>query len=274
MRCGCGHRAARPRAGDVVCAQDRDRDRRADPPEAAPTVRRRRPLHRELRHRRSSSSCWSRRSCGSSHTLFLARLLFGRTIGWGAQARDDHEVPWSLAVATLLAADPDRARAAARCSPLTAPSAIPYALLHRRRSAALDPARGGDRRAGARARADRASASTGCRRRPCRRRNCARWSCPRSSCRSAAGEPAWRSAWYASWHESWRTRSRRPALAPPLLRRSRAPRGHGSALPPVRERRATSCSTSAPMSATASPSFAGSARAWWRSSRSLRWSGR
>ena len=33
----------------------------------------------------------------ASHTLFLARLLLGRAIGWGAQARDDHEVPWSLA---------------------------------------------------------------------------------------------------------------------------------------------------------------------------------
>src|SRR5499427_10192417 len=33
----------------------------------------------------------------ASHTLFLARLVLGRTVGWGAQARDDHEVPWSLA---------------------------------------------------------------------------------------------------------------------------------------------------------------------------------
>jgi membrane glycosyltransferase len=38
---------------------------------------------------RSSSSCSSLRSCGEPHT-FLMRLLFGRTVGWGAQARDDH----------------------------------------------------------------------------------------------------------------------------------------------------------------------------------------
>ena len=34
----------------------------------------------------------------ASHTLFLTRLLLGRTVGWGAQARDDHAVPWSLAL--------------------------------------------------------------------------------------------------------------------------------------------------------------------------------
>src|SRR5262249_57010488 len=33
----------------------------------------------------------------ASHTLFLMRLLSGRTVDWGAQARHDHEVPWSLA---------------------------------------------------------------------------------------------------------------------------------------------------------------------------------
>src|SRR5215468_4288219 len=38
-----------------------------------------------------SSAMWA------SHTLFLLRLLFGRTVDWGAQARDDHRVPWSLA---------------------------------------------------------------------------------------------------------------------------------------------------------------------------------
>jgi membrane glycosyltransferase len=63
----------------------------------------------------------------ASHTLFLVRLLFGRTVGWGAQARDDHEVPWSLAVRhfwpqTLVGLAPIVLLA------LTAPSAIPYAL--------------------------------------------------------------------------------------------------------------------------------------------------
>ena len=64
----------------------------------------------------------------ASHTLFLLRLVFGRTVGWGAQARDDHEVPWSLAVRrfwpqTLIGLVPLILLAAA------APSAIPYALL-------------------------------------------------------------------------------------------------------------------------------------------------
>ena len=63
-----------------------------------------------------------------SHTLFLARLLLGRTIEWGAQARDDHKVPWSLAVRsfwpqTLIGLVPLLVLAVA------APSAIPYAFL-------------------------------------------------------------------------------------------------------------------------------------------------
>jgi membrane glycosyltransferase len=63
----------------------------------------------------------------ASHTLFLTQLLFGRTVGWGAQARDDHEVPWSLAVRhfwpqTLLGLAPLLLLA------IAAPSAIPYAL--------------------------------------------------------------------------------------------------------------------------------------------------
>lgn len=64
----------------------------------------------------------------TSHTLFLARLLLGRTIEWGAQARDDHRVPWSLAVRsfwpqTLIGLVPLLVLAVA------APSAIPYAFL-------------------------------------------------------------------------------------------------------------------------------------------------
>jgi membrane glycosyltransferase len=63
----------------------------------------------------------------ASHTLFLVRLLFGSTVGWGAQARDDHEVPWSLAARhfwpqTLVGLAPIVLLA------LTAPAAIPYAL--------------------------------------------------------------------------------------------------------------------------------------------------
>ena len=63
-----------------------------------------------------------------SHTLFLARLLLGRTIEWGAQARDDHKVPWSLAARsfwpqTLIGLVPLLVLA------IAAPSAIPYAFL-------------------------------------------------------------------------------------------------------------------------------------------------
>jgi membrane glycosyltransferase len=62
-----------------------------------------------------------------SHTLFIARLLAGRSIGWTVQARDDHQVPWSLAIAqfwphTLLGA------ACVGLLALTVPAAIPYAL--------------------------------------------------------------------------------------------------------------------------------------------------
>ncbi len=63
-----------------------------------------------------------------SHTLFLAGLPFGKTVGWIGQVRDDHTVPWSAAWRqfwphTLLGAG---------CVALLAfthPSAIPYALL-------------------------------------------------------------------------------------------------------------------------------------------------
>ena len=62
-----------------------------------------------------------------AHTMFLVRLLLGRSIGWGAQARDDHRVPWSLAARqlwphTLLGA------ATVGLLALTVPAAIPYAL--------------------------------------------------------------------------------------------------------------------------------------------------
>jgi membrane glycosyltransferase len=64
----------------------------------------------------------------ASHTVFLARLLLGRTIGWRAQTRDDHAVSWPLAIKefwlqTLIGLAPVAWLA------LTAPSGLPYALL-------------------------------------------------------------------------------------------------------------------------------------------------
>src|SRR5262245_54317799 len=63
----------------------------------------------------------------ASHTLFLSGLLLGRTVGWGAQSRDDHAVPWSHAARqfwpqTLIGLAPVLLLA------VTAPAAIPYAL--------------------------------------------------------------------------------------------------------------------------------------------------
>jgi membrane glycosyltransferase len=61
------------------------------------------------------------------HTVFLARLLLGRRIGWTAQARDEHEVPWSLAARQLW---PQAVLGLATVAVLgaTVPAAIPYAL--------------------------------------------------------------------------------------------------------------------------------------------------
>jgi FkbM family methyltransferase len=61
------------------------------------------------------------------HTLFLAHLLLGRSVGWTAQARDDHEVPLSLAARQLW---PQTLLGLSTLGllGLTVPSAIPYAL--------------------------------------------------------------------------------------------------------------------------------------------------
>ena len=62
------------------------------------------------------------------HTIFLAGLLFGREIGWIGQTRDDHAVPFTLALHnlwphTLLGC------AALGLLAVTQPAGIPYALL-------------------------------------------------------------------------------------------------------------------------------------------------
>jgi membrane glycosyltransferase len=61
------------------------------------------------------------------HTLFLTRLLLGRSVGWTAQARDDHEVPFGLAARQLW---PQTLLGLGTVAVLGAsvPTAIPYAL--------------------------------------------------------------------------------------------------------------------------------------------------
>jgi membrane glycosyltransferase len=61
------------------------------------------------------------------HTVFLTGLLFGKTIGWIGQTRDDHAVPWSVALRQLW---PQTLLGLASIGLLAAthPSAIPYAL--------------------------------------------------------------------------------------------------------------------------------------------------
>ncbi len=61
------------------------------------------------------------------HTLFLARLPFGRTVGWSSQMRDDHAVPLRLACRALW---PHTAMGAGALALLGVahPAAIPYGL--------------------------------------------------------------------------------------------------------------------------------------------------
>ena len=61
------------------------------------------------------------------HSLFLARLLLGRSVGWTAQARDDHEVPLWLAARQLWPQTLIGLGTMAVLG-LTVPAAIPYAL--------------------------------------------------------------------------------------------------------------------------------------------------
>ena len=61
------------------------------------------------------------------HTIFLIGLLFGREIGWIGQTRDDHAVPFTLALHNLW---PHTLLGCAALGLLVVaqPAAIPYAL--------------------------------------------------------------------------------------------------------------------------------------------------
>jgi membrane glycosyltransferase len=61
------------------------------------------------------------------HTIFLFGLLFGREIGWIGQTRDDHAVPFMLALKNLWAHTLLGVAALAVLA-VTQPAAIPYAL--------------------------------------------------------------------------------------------------------------------------------------------------
>jgi membrane glycosyltransferase len=61
------------------------------------------------------------------HTMFLIKLLTGRKVGWTAQARDDHQVPWAIA-ARALWPQTVLGWAVLLLLAATVPTAIPYAL--------------------------------------------------------------------------------------------------------------------------------------------------
>ena len=60
--------------------------------------------------------------------MFLAGLLFGRTIGWIGQTRDDHAVPWCGGGAPASGRRRCSGLASRAALPPPHPSAIPYAL--------------------------------------------------------------------------------------------------------------------------------------------------
>ena len=143
----------------------------------------------------------------------------------------------------------------------------PLCAVSRRRAGCVDSACGVHRVARARQLFCRGSASAGCPRRPRRRPRCWPLALPAIDWRAVAA-----AKFGLSGAGSLADRARRYPLALHLLRRQRARGGHGSALWPASCGAAILSSISAPMSATASPRFAGSARGSSRSSRSRPWS--
>ena len=204
----------------------------------------------------------------ASHTLFLTRLVLGRTVGWDAQARDDHEVPWSLALRRFW---PQTLIGLAPALLLAAERAIGSSLCpaHCRRSALLDPARGRDRLAGVRPRADRARArpiaggDVAAARVACAQASCDRDVAARAVSRSCESLGIGRGASPGGPFEASCAR-----CASITATASAAPRSTGFTAASCSG--AISSSISAPMSATAWPPSVVSAPAWSRSSRSPR----
>ena len=201
------------------------------------------------------------------HTIFLTGLLFGREIGWIGQTRDDHAVPFTLALHnlwphTLLGC------AALGLLAMTQPAAIPYALFLAGGPALAIPFADADRVALARqlCRTDRhrpaargdheaggAAGPGAARDRAGGAIAAAKFGLRR--CSKASGPRAAFSGRFASITATGRARRRWTGSMAASC---------GAAI---------WCSMSAPMSATAWPRSAGSARGSSRSSRSPLWSG-
>ena len=197
------------------------------------------------------------------HTLFLAGLPFGRVIGWIGQVRDDHTVPWSQALQQLW---PHTALGVG-CARASSPPPIRARFPMRCCSPAGPRCRSRSRWSPRGPRVGRALTRIGIGRLPEETAPplaLTALALPAVTAASAAGlAPCWKAlrtargvmrslGIYYGWHQRRR-------------------RGDGPALSAVRQAAAIWCSTSAPMSATASPHFAGSAPGWSRSSRSRRW---
>ena len=202
------------------------------------------------------------------HTMFLSGLLFGREIGWIGQMRDDHAVPLGAGAAQSVAAHPVRLRRD-RPARRDASGRDPLCAVPRRRAGAGDPARRrhGIAAARRRARAHRHRPAAGGDRAAARTR------------RAGAARDRDRGAGAAAAAGLTRIRPCSKACGPHAASSARC----ASIMATARARppwtgsmaascsAAISCSTSAPMSATASPRSAGSAPASSRSSRSRRW---
>ena len=202
-----------------------------------------------------------------SHTIFLSACRsVARSAGCG-QVRDDHAVPLTLALQQFW---PQTLVGCASLGLVLASQPCGAALCAAagRRAGVVGPACGDDGMACGRRARSRVSASAGCPRRPSPPRIFPRWRCPRSSRRATPplteARPSRCSALRTargvpSGHFAFITATAQRAAAMDRLYR------------PVRQAAAISCSTSARMSATASPRSGGSVRAWSRSSRSRRW---
>ncbi len=119
-----------------------------------------------------------------SHTIFLFGLLFNREIRWMGQVRDDHAVPFTLALQDLW---PQTAGGMRVARPRAGEPAMGAAVCAAacRWAGFVGPVRDDDRMAYDRRVLPPVSASAGFPRRPSSPRICSNWRCPRSSRRAS-----------------------------------------------------------------------------------------